>query len=196
MKIDVEGTGVPEMYKILMGGSNYKVLDYEPWGEIPFAVFEVDPEPHTFYGRSIADILFNEQDASTSMLRGVLDNIALTNNPRTEIIDGMVNVDDLLNNEVGGVVRVKQGGSIRELVVPFVAGQVLPAMQYFDQEIESKTGVTKASSGTEPRCAAKHYCGGCKRHNPSGGRSGRGYRQKPCRGRRKASFQAYVKAGY
>lgn len=150
MKIDVNGTGVPEMHKILMAGSNYKILDYEPWGEIPFAVFEVDPEPHTFYGSSIADLLINEQDASTAMLRGVLDNIALTNNPRSEIIDGMVNVDDLLNNEIGGIVRVKQGGSIRELTVPFVAGQVLPAMQYFDQEIESKTGVTKASAGLNP----------------------------------------------
>lgn len=150
MKIDVNGTGVPEMHKILMAGSNYKVLDYEPWGEVPFAVFEVDPEPHTFYGRSIADILINEQDASTAMLRGVLDNVALTNNPRTQIIDGMVNVDDLLNNEIGGVVRVKQDGAIRELTVPFVAGQVLPALMYFDQEIESKTGVTKASSGLNP----------------------------------------------
>jgi hypothetical protein len=150
MKIDVEGTGIPELYKVLMAGSNYKILDYEPWGEIPFAVFEVDPEPHTFYGRSIADILVNEQDASTAMLRGVLDNIALTNNPRTEMIDGMVNIDDLLNNEIGAVVRVKQAGALRELVVPFVAGQVLPAMQYFDQEIESKTGVTKASSGLNP----------------------------------------------
>ena len=150
MKIDVNGTGVPEMHKILMAGSNYKVLDYEPWGEVPFAVFEVDPEPHTFYGRSIADILINEQDASTAMLRGVLDNVALTNNPRTQIIDGMVNVDDLLNNEIGGVVRVKQDGAIRELTVPFVAGQVLPALAYFDQEIESKTGVTKASTGLNP----------------------------------------------
>ena len=150
MKIDVEGTGIPELYKVLMAGSNYKILNYEPWGEIPFAVFEVDPEPHTFYGRSIADILVDEQDASTAMLRGVLDNIALTNNPRTEMIDGMVNVDDLLNNEIGAVVRVKQAGALRELVVPFVAGQVLPAMQYFDQEIESKTGVTKASSGLNP----------------------------------------------
>jgi hypothetical protein len=150
MKIDVEGTGIPELYKVLMAGSNYKILNYEPWGEIPFAVFEVDPEPHTFYGRSIADILVNEQDASTAMLRGVLDNIALTNNPRTEMIDGMVNIDDLLNNEIGAVVRVKQAGALRELVVPFVAGQVLPAMQYFDQEIESKTGVTKASSGLSP----------------------------------------------
>jgi hypothetical protein len=150
MKIDVEGTGIPELYKVLMAGSNYKILNYEPWGEIPFAVFEVDPEPHTFYGRSIADILVNEQDASTAMLRGVLDNIALTNNPRTEMIDGMVNIDDLLNNEIGAVVRVKQAGALRELVVPFVAGQVLPAMQYFDQEIESKTGVTKASSGLNP----------------------------------------------
>lgn len=150
MKIDVNGTGIPEMHKILMAGSNYKLLDYEPWGEIPFAVFEVDPEPHTFYGTSIADLLINEQEASTAMLRGVLDNVALTNSPRTEIVDGMVNVDDLLNNEIGGVVRVKQAGAMRELTIPFVAGQTLPALQYFDMEIESKTGVTKASSGLNP----------------------------------------------
>lgn len=150
MKIDAQGTGVAQMHRILLGGSQYKLLDVEPWGDIPFAVFEVDPEPHTFYGRSIADILFNEQDSSTAMLRGVLDNVALTNSPRTEIMDGMVNIDDLLNNEIGGIVRVKQPNSIQQLTVPFVAGQTLTALQYFDQEIESKTGVTKASSGLNP----------------------------------------------
>lgn len=150
MKLDVDGTGIPVMHKILMGGAQYKMLDYERWGEVPFAVFEIDPEPHSFYGRSIADLLFNEQDASTAMIRGVLDNVALTNNPRKTILDGQVNIDDLLNNEIGAVVRVKQMGAMEELTTPFIAGQTLPALQYLDQEIESKTGVTKASSGLSP----------------------------------------------
>ena len=72
MKIDVNGTGVAQMHKVLMGGNQYKLLDYEPCGHIPFAVFEVDPEPHTFYGRSVADLILNDQDAATAMLRGVL----------------------------------------------------------------------------------------------------------------------------
>lgn len=150
MKIDVEGTGIPQMHKILLGGNDYQLLDYEPWGEVPFAHFEIDPEPHAFFGSSVADLIINDQDAYTAMLRGVLDNVALTNNPQRQIIDGMVNVDDLLNNEIGSIIRVAQDGAVRDLSVPFVAGQTLGALQYFDQEIESKTGVTKASTGLSP----------------------------------------------
>jgi len=150
MKIDVSGTGVAQMHKILMGGNQYKLLDYEPCSHLPFAVFEVDPEPHTFYGRSVADLILNDQDAATAMLRGVLDNVALTNNPRIEIVDGAVNVDDILNNEIGGVIRVKQAGAVQAQAVPFVAGQTLSALQYFDQQVEDKTGVTKASTGLSP----------------------------------------------
>lgn len=150
MKIDVNGTGVAEMQKIVLGGNAYKYLRHEPWGDKPFAVFEIDPEPHTFHGRSIADLIMNDQDASTAMLRGVLDNVALTNNPRTEILDGSVNVDDMLNNEIGGIVRVKVGGAIQPLTVPFVAGDTLLAMQYYDAEIENKLGISKASLGLNP----------------------------------------------
>ena len=150
MRIDVDGTGVAQMQRIVLGGDDYELLSIEPWGEVPFAVFEIDPEPHTFFGRSIADILMNEQDASTMMLRGVLDNVALTNNPQREVLDGQVNIEDLLNNEIAGIVRVKTSGAVRDLAVPFVAGQTLVAMQYLDAEIESKTGVTKASSGLNP----------------------------------------------
>ena len=150
MRIDVDGTGIPMMHKFLMGGNDYKLLDFEPWGEIPFAVFEIDPEPHTFFGRSVADLLMNEQDVSTMMLRGLVDNVALTNNPQREVVDGNASIEDLLNNEIGAIIRVKQPGMIRDLSVPFVAGQTLGAMQYFDNEIEAKTGVLKASNGLSP----------------------------------------------
>ena len=49
MKMDIEGTGIAQLYKFTLGGSNYKLLDYEPFGYVPFAVFEVDPEPHAFF---------------------------------------------------------------------------------------------------------------------------------------------------
>lgn len=150
MKIDVDGTGVPSMHKILLGGGSDELLDFEPWGDLPFAMFQHDPEPHSWVGNSLADILFSEQDAATAMLRGVLDNVALTNNPRTEIVEGMVNIDDFLNNEIGGVVRTKSGGSVIPLTVPFVAGQTLSAVEYFDAQIDQKTGVSAASSGLDP----------------------------------------------
>ena len=150
MRMDVEGTGTAQLYKITMGGGQYQLLDYEPWDEVPFAVFESDPEPHAFFGRSIADLIIEDQDASTSILRGILDNIAMTNNPRLSMIEGQVNIDDLLNNEIGGIVRMKDPNAVQQLQVPFAAGQVLGAAQYYDQLIESKTGVSKASVGLDP----------------------------------------------
>ena len=150
MKMDIDGTGYPMLHKFLCGGTNYKLLAYEPCDEIPFAKFEVDPEPHSFYGRSLAEIIFDDQDASTATLRGILDNVALTNNPGLEVVDGQASIDDLLNNEIGRIVRVKQPGAIREMVIPFVAGTTLPMLQYMDQLVEAKTGVMAATGGLSP----------------------------------------------
>jgi hypothetical protein len=150
MKIDKEGTGIAMMYRILLAGGDNKVLECELYGEVPFAIFEVDPEPHTFFGRSVADLIMNDQDSSTAMLRGMMDNVALTNSPRQGYVQGQVNVDDLMNNEIGGLVRMKSPAALVDIATPFVAGQVLTAMQYMDAAIEGKTGVTKASMGLDP----------------------------------------------
>jgi hypothetical protein len=143
MRLDVEGTGVPILHRMICGGSSYKLLDFERVDEVPFAVFEVDPEPHTMYGRSLAELIMDDQDAATSIIRGVLDNVAMTNNPRIGIVDGAVNIDDVLNNEIGAVVRMRQAGAVQDLSVPFTAGQTLGALQYMDALVEQKTGVTQ-----------------------------------------------------
>jgi len=150
MRIDVDGTGVPVLHKITCGGTAYEMLDFEPCDELPFAKFEVDPEPHTFYGRSLAEIVMDDQDAATSVLRSILDNVAMTNNPRLGIVEGAVNIDDVLNNEIGAIVRMRAPGSVQELSVPFTAGQTLGALTYLDGLVESKTGVSRASMGLDP----------------------------------------------
>ena len=84
------------------------------------------------------------------MLRGVLDNVALTNNPGLQVVDGQAAIDDLLNNEIGRIVRVKSPNAITEMAVPFTAGATLPALQYFDQLVDNKTGVSKMAQGLDP----------------------------------------------
>ena len=150
MRMDIEGTGTPRMYSFICAGQAHEMLSYELCDEVPFAVFEVDPEPHAFFGRSIADLLLTDQDAATAMLRGVLDNVALTNNPRMIVNDAQVNMDDLLNNEIGGIVRTKDIAAVQPLAVPFIAATTLPALQYMDEVIENKTGVSRASMGLDP----------------------------------------------
>lgn len=150
MRIDIDGTGVPTLYRAILGGSAYKLLSVEPADELPYAIFEIDPEPHTMVGRSIADLTMNDQDAATAILRGILDNVQMTNNPRLAMLDGAVHPDDVLNNEIGAIVRVTQLGAVQPLEVPFTAGQTLAAMQYIDGMVEQKTGVTRASMGLDP----------------------------------------------
>ena len=147
LKIDIEGDGVPTLHKFLCGGTNYQILEQEPWDKVPFADFHVDPEPHAFYGRSLAELVMNDQDTTTSVLRGILDNVALVNTPRLEVNEDLINIDDVLNNEIGAVIRSEQIGSVNPLVVPFVAGSTLPALQYLDMLVEEKTGISKMSMG-------------------------------------------------
>jgi hypothetical protein len=149
MRMDIEGTGVPKLYKFICAGNRYEVLEYELCDYIPFCVFEVDPEPHTFFGRSLAEIVMDDQDAATSMLRGLLDSIAMSNNPRMAVVDSMVNLDDLLNNEIGGIVRVKDTNALREFALGTGASQALPAMQFYDEAIRAKTGVSGAAMGLD-----------------------------------------------
>ena len=151
MRMDVDGTGVPILHHFILGGGAYKVLSVEPCDQIPFAIFEVSPEPHAMFGTSVADLIMEDQDASTSVLRGILDNVAMTNSPRIGVVEGQVNMDDALNsNEIGGIIRMRQPGAVIPLAVPFAAGQTLSAMQYLDSTIETKTGVSRASMGLDP----------------------------------------------
>ena len=150
MRIDAEGDGIPTLHKFLCGGTGYEVLDMEPWDKVPFADFHVDPEPHAFFGRSLAELVMNDQDTTTSVLRGILDNVALVNTPRLEVNEDMVEMDDVLNNEIGAIIRSEQIGSVNPLTVPFVAGSTLPALQYLDMLVEEKTGITKMSMGLNP----------------------------------------------
>jgi hypothetical protein len=149
MRMDVEGTGVPRMYKFICAGNDYEILDYELCDYVPFAIFECDPEPHTFFGRSLAEIVIEDQDASTSLLRGLLDGLAMANNPRVMAVTNMVNMDDLLNNEIGGIVRVKDINALREFAIGNAATAALPAIQFYDEAIRAKTGVTGAAMGMD-----------------------------------------------
>ena len=147
MRIDADGTGIPILHRVIMGGTSYKLLDYMPCDEIPFAVFEIEPTSHAFFGHSIADIVMDDQDAATAILRGILDNVAMVNNPRFAAVSDQVNMDDLLSNEIGAIVRMRAPGMVQSLDTPFVAGQTLTALNYLDMMVEQKTGVTRASMG-------------------------------------------------
>ena len=149
MRMDIEGVGIPKLYKFICASDKYTILDYELADINPFAIFEVDPEAHAFFGRSLVEIITDDQDAATSLLRGLIDNMNMVNNPRLEVVEAQANMDDVLNNEIGAIVRVKQPGMVRELTIGAMATAILPVIGYYDEVIRGKTGVSGAGMGLD-----------------------------------------------
>jgi hypothetical protein len=132
-----------------IGIEPFHLLSVEPVDEVPFASISPDPEAHEFFGQSLADKTDDVQLVKSVILRGTLDSLAQALNPRTEAVEGMVNFEDLLNNEVGGVVRVRAPGSLREMDTRFVGKDTLPMLEYYDQIREERVKQSRASQGLD-----------------------------------------------
>jgi hypothetical protein len=147
LRLDEDGDGVPEIRHIITVGTGYRVISDEPTNCIPLAIFKADLQPHTFFPICMAEDLEQDQDAQTALLRSIIDNAAQVNTPRTAAVEAQVNLEDLMNPEIGAIVRTKQPGQIEELTTPFVGGQTLAVLQYMEGIAEARSGVTKMSQG-------------------------------------------------
>lgn len=150
VRIDADGDGIAELRKVCLAGEGRKVLSDEPINWSPFAEFVAEIAPHVFYPICLAEDLVQDQDVQTALLRSIVDNAALTNNPRTEVNERMVNLDDAKNGRIGAMIRVREMGQINELATPFVAGQTLVVLQHLQEVQERRSGITKLSQGLDP----------------------------------------------
>lgn len=150
IRTDKDGDGIAELRKVCAIGNAYYVLHDEVVSEAPFAILCPDPEPHMVVGQSIADQVKDLQYIKTAVVRNTLDSLAQSINPRTAILEGAVNIDDVMNTENGAIIRMRQIGAVQPLAQPFVGQYALPMIEYLDSVRASRTGVTKASAGLDP----------------------------------------------
>lgn len=148
--IQDDQTGKSELRKICTVGEGYDIVMNVPADEKPFALFLPDPEPHTIEGLSFADRTMDIQKIKSMVLRANLDSLSLTLMPATEIVEGMVNMQDVLNTEIGKVIRTKGPGMMREVDHRYVGADSFPMLQYLDDMKESRIGISKASAGLSP----------------------------------------------
>ena len=152
MRIDFDGDGVPELRKICCMGSGYTMVRNLPASYIPFVDFPCDPEPHTspLEAMSIFDITHDIQEIKSEIMRNTLDSLAQSIHPRTAIVEGQVNIDDVLNNETGAIIRMRAPGMVQAFSSPFVGQAAFPMLEYMDQMREDRTGMSKAAMGLDP----------------------------------------------
>jgi len=149
LKVDFDGDGIAEMRRICTVGTGNKVIRNEIVDDRQFADFCPDPEPHTFFGMCPADVVMDIQRIKSNVQRGILDSLAQSIHPRTAIVEGQANMEDVLNTEVGAVIRMRAPGMVQPFTTPFVGQAAFPMLDYLDDIKQTRTGISKAASGLD-----------------------------------------------
>jgi len=149
-KIDYGNTGISELRRFCCAGTHHKILHHSPVNTIPFQIFCGFPESHLWKGGSVADLTQDIQLIKSSVLRNMLDSLAKSIHGDLVIQDGMVNVDDVLSQKLGKVIRVRSQGAITELKHSFNGKEAFPMLDYLNSIKEDRTGMSKQSLGLDP----------------------------------------------
>jgi hypothetical protein len=148
-RVDKDGDGIAELRRVCALNDSCYILHDEVVEDVKLAVLCPDPEPHMVIGSSIADQVMDLQEIKSNVVRNTLDSLSNSIHPRTEAVEGQVNMDDVLNVETGAVIRVTQPGMVRQLDTPFLGQQAMPIISWLDDVRAARTGISKASQGLD-----------------------------------------------
>ena len=154
LRTDYDGDGVAELRKVCTVGS--QVLANEPIDKIPFVSLTPIKIPHKFFGLSIADQVSPLQLIKSTLIRNLMDNMYNQNFGRVAVLEGQANLDDLLTQRPGGVVRVKSPNAVMPLPTPALEPYSFQMLEYLDSIRESRAGVTKNSQGLNEDALTSH----------------------------------------
>lgn len=150
IRADRDGDGYAELVKVCVAGENYEILREEMVDDIYAAEFCPNPEPHILTGDSMAEDVIDVQEINTQLVRGMLDSLMQSIHPRTTIVEGRVNISDVLSGEIGAVIRQKEPGMVDHHITPFVGKDVLPVLGFIGEMRDSRVGASRASQGLDP----------------------------------------------
>ena len=150
---DRDGDGIAE--RLCVYRLKDKILKAEVTSHVPIATFSPILNTHRWDGMSMAEAVSDLQRLHTELLRQTLNNLYLTNNPRTKVLTDanwspLANIDDLLDSRPGGVIRQRDVNAVTEQVTPFAAGASMPMLEYVKGMREDRTGVSRTSQGLNP----------------------------------------------
>ena len=150
-QIDFDQDGIAERRRVLKSRYGDVIIINDPYDHVPYAVISSMLMPHSVMGRSRTEITKSNQLVKSTVLRGSLNNLYLTNNARTVVNDENVNIDDMLTVRPGGMVRTTgiPAQDVSPLVVQSVITESLGMIQYLDFARAQSTGTLMASQGLD-----------------------------------------------
>lgn len=146
--MDIDGDGIAERCKVTVAGINNPthVLEIEEVDSWPFISATAIMMSHKLFGLSIYDRLKEIQKQKTALWRNILDNMYLQNNQRTVVVEGQVNLDDLLVSRPGGIIRAKNQNAVQPYTTPALGSDAYRMMDYLDQVRAGRSGVSPEGS--------------------------------------------------
>jgi len=154
LQTDYDGDGLVELRKVCTVGDY--VLANDEIDSVPFVSITPIKIPHKFFGVSVADLVMDLQLYKSVLMRNLLDNMYNQNFGRYAVLEGQANLDDLLTQRPGGVVRVKSPNAVMPLATPPLEPYSFQMLEYLDGVRESRAGVSRMSQGMNENALTSH----------------------------------------
>lgn len=154
-RCDKDGDGIAELLQVWYAGDpgSGHVLSSDEWeDDVPFTDIPCYPVPHRWEAEGVYDRAADIQRVKTTLLRQGIDNTYAVNMPMREVEAGSVlNPDILINPKFNGLIWKKTGSAqIIPHVIPYTADKSFAALEYMDQVIAKRTGVSRTTMALDP----------------------------------------------
>jgi hypothetical protein len=146
--VDFDKDGIAEFRKVTKIG--HSLLDNVEFDSLPIIGGTAVLMPHKHYGLSIFDLIGDIQLIKSEVTRQLLNNAYVANNGRMVVLDGMVNMSDLLTSRPNGIVRAKAMNAVQRLDQPVLGAPFYGLLEYFDKVAQTRVGATGFPNAVDP----------------------------------------------
>ena len=154
IQTDYDDDGIAELRKVCSVGDY--IFSNEEIDKVPFVSITPLKIPHKFFGMSVADLVMDLQLIKSTLMRNLMDNAYNQNFGRYAVMEGQANLDDLLTQRPGGIVRVKSPNAVMPLATPPLQPESFQMLGYLDEVREARTGVNKNTQGINADALTSH----------------------------------------
>lgn len=151
-KIDWDNDGVLE--DMIVTIVDDVILRVEPnyMGRHPFFAISPTKDPHRIWvKRSYAELIGELQDLKVALTRQIVQNIALTNDPKMILAEDAINIDDYVKGRA--VIRKKANHAMQDVAMSMPVNQLSPYtyqfLEYIESQKENRTGITRYNQGLD-----------------------------------------------
>lgn len=151
-KLDLDGDGILEDLIVTICEDNILRVEKNPFGRHPFFLLSPVKDPHrVFSKRGIPEMVGQLQDLKTALIRQIIVNIGLTNDPRLIMSEESINIKDYIDGKQ--VIRKKSGYPMADTVMSMPTVPLHPwtmqFLEYVEGQKEARTGITRYNQGLD-----------------------------------------------